>query len=120
MLETQGEQIENSQLKGWNFDETGNIGRSSVGRFSRLSEQEQDIILESINVIRISGRGLDYYSCTISSIEEICENLGYEFYNYGKSNFRKKLITFKRNDQFQRIRRGYPTGMYYPIEIIGS
>jgi len=119
MLESKNENIADSQLEGWNYDETQNIGSKAVGRFKRLSDEQQTEILEAINLLSINDRGVDYYDLDISSIQEICEILGYEFYQIGSAGVRKKLKELQRRDRINRLRRGYPTGVYYPLQIQG-
>ena len=117
MLEPQGEVVENAQLQGWKYDETKAIGRGSIGRFNKLSDESQHEILEAVNLIQISGKGKGYYNTKVLNIEEICKVLGYDFYNIGKRSSYNSLKKLQFKDRFTRIRRGYPTGIYYPLEI---
>ena len=117
MLEPQGEVVDNSQLQGWKYDETKAIGKGSVGRFNKLSDEAQYEILEAVNLIQISGKGKGYYNTQVLNIEEICNELGYEFYNIGKRSSYNTLKKLQFKDRLARIRRGYPTGIYYPLEI---
>lgn len=118
MLMSQGEQITDSQLKGWNHDETGNIGRSSIGRFENLSDEERSIIMTAINSIRISPKGKRYYRVDVNSIEEICDQLGYAYHQTSNSNYIDDLKRMQKKDRLSRIKRGYPTGVYYPLTIL--
>jgi len=119
MLESQNEQIADSKLDGWNYDETQNIGKKAVGRFKKLEDDEQTKILEATNLVSINDRGCDYYDIDVSSVQEICEILDYDFYQIGSSGVRKQLKRLQRVDRLNRLRRGYPTGVYYPLQIQG-
>ena len=117
MLEPQGEIVKNSQLEGWKYDETKAIGKGSVGRFNKLSKESQQEIIEAVNLISISNRGRIYYNTEIVNIEQICEQLDYDFHKIDKTTSYKALRNLKFKDQFVRIRRGYATGFKYPLEI---
>jgi phosphoribosylformylglycinamidine (FGAM) synthase PurS component len=117
MLEPQGEVVNNSKLEGWQYDETKAIGQGSVGRFKKLSEESQQEILEAVSAIQINGIGKKYYHTQVLNVEEICNELGYDFYNFEKPSKHKSLKKLLVKDRFSRLRRGYPTGYYYPLEI---
>ena len=117
MLEPQGEVVDNSKLGGWNFDETKAIEKGAVGRFNKLSDEKQNDILEAINLIHVNGQGKGYYETNIQNVKEICDVLKYEFYDIGKTSTYKTLKSLQNKDRYERIKRGYPTGFYYPIEI---
>jgi len=117
MLEPQGENISQSKLEGWNYDETQAIGKAAVGRFDRLDDEEQNAIMEAVNLIQISNTGKAYYNTDLSTVGDICQRLGYDFYPLGKRSMYGALRRLRRFDRFRRITRGYPTGFYYPLEI---
>ena len=117
MLEPQGEVIDISKLSGWNYDETKAIGKGSVGRFKQLEDEGQNAILEAINMVQVNETGRGYYRTNIQNVEEICDVLGYDFYNLGKASTYKTLKALQSQDRFKRMRRGYPTGFYYPLEV---
>jgi hypothetical protein len=117
MLTSKDEKIEVSQLSGWNYDETANIGTIALGRFEQLPEEKKIQLLEAVNLIKVSDAGKKYYDIEYSSIKEICEALDYKYYEIESfdtySNLKKKL----KNDRFERLRRGYATGVYYPLGL---
>jgi len=117
MLEPQGEVVDKPKLSGWNYDETKAIGSGSVGRFNQLNDESQNSILEAVNMININPGGQAYYHTQIRNVKDICEALDYEFYDLGKTSTFKALINQQKKDRWNRIRRGYPTGFYYPLEI---
>jgi hypothetical protein len=117
MLQPQGEYVDNSQLEGWKYDETKAIGKGSVGRFSKLSSDSQNEILEAVNLIQIAPKGKSYYKTDIANIEQICSKLGYDYVSKNSKSSLKELKILQVKDRFARIRRGYPTGFSYPLEI---
>lgn len=117
MLIPQGEVVDQPKLKGWNYDETMAIGKGSVGRFNTMNERDQHAILEAVNMITISDAGQGYYNTRIKSIKEICQILGYDFYEIGNRSTYNSLKNQEFRDRWQRIKRGYPTGFYYPLQI---
>ena len=117
MLIPQGEVVDQPQLEGWGYDETKAIGKDSVGKFNSLSDQHQDRIVEAVNMIKINEVGKGYYNTPLNTIQEICEMLDYDFYPIGKRSVYKELKRQESKDRWQRIKRGYPTGFYYPITL---
>ena len=118
MLEPQGEEVHLPKHDGWNYDETKAIGKQAVGRFNKLPESEQDAILEAVNLIFINRRGKTYYDIKVERIKDVCEELGYDFYQIGKKNHLRSLKSDRQKDIRMRLSRGYPTGFYYPLEIM--
>ncbi len=118
MLITHHEKIENSQLAGWNYDETANIGTQSVGRFAKLSIDAQLEIYNAINKIQINQDGLKYYKINHKDILEISQELGYNLPSSDSLASSKKLKKEMKKDRWQRIIRLYPTGLTYPLQIL--
>lgn len=117
MLQPQGEVLSLSKLDGWQYDETKAIAKGSVGRFNKLSDNVQHSIMEAVNLIQINGQGKAYYNTGAVNIKDLCEELGYVFYDLGKTTTSQSLKKMLVKDRFTRLRRGYPTGIYYPLEI---
>jgi len=117
MLEPQGEVVNKPKLDGWNYDETKEISKGSVGRFNQLDDLAQNAIMEAVNMVYINAKGQGYYNTKIQNVNEICKALGYDFYSLGKTSTFKVLKSQLSKDRFYRISRGYPTGFYYPLEI---
>ena len=121
MLISKDEEIEVSQLAGWNYDETANIGTEALGRFERLPEEKRIQLLEAVDLIKVSNAGKNYYNIAYSSIKEICEALDYEYYENYKIESSATYSDLKRkmkNDRFERIKRGYATGVHYPLVLL--
>lgn len=117
MIESQNEKIEISQLSGWKYDETADIGTEALGRFAKLPEEKQMKIIEAVNLIQVSDKGKSYYGINIESIGQICERLGYEFIESSSSESRADLSENLKQDRWTRIKRGYKTGFSYPLEL---
>ncbi len=117
MLASKNEDIEHSQLSGWKYDETASIGKSSVGRFDRLNKKSQSEIISAIQSIGISNKGNKYYSMNTKSISDCAELLNFpmdKLFEQNKRDFYTALI----NDRYERLKRGYKTGLIYPLEIV--
>ena len=118
ILESQGENIEVSQLPGWNYDETANIGTKALGRFDRLSEAEKLKLIEAVELIRISDAGKELYNVKFSNIKEICNVLGYEYQNVSELSSLLELRKMLKKDRLQRLKRGYTTVIKYPLDLL--
>lgn len=117
MLLPQGETVKKPKLSGWNYDETKAIEKGAVGRFNKLDENSKAAILGAVNRICISKVGQEYYQTKISSIKDICSELEYDYYEADNRSILRQLKKERRSDRWNRIRRGYPTGNHYPLEI---
>lgn len=117
MESSRGEQVPSSQLEGWHYDETEDIGTGSVGRFAKLPEEEQDLIMQAVSSIAVSDRGASYYGLDLRSIEQVCSALGYDYYPLTSRSQRSVLQGMRRIDRLTRIKRGYLTGIHYPLMI---
>jgi hypothetical protein len=117
MLISKDEKIEISQLSGWNYDETANIGTKALGRFQRLPEAKRIQLLEAVSLMKVSNAGMKYYSLEYSDIRGICEVLGYKYYEIESSNSYSDLRKNLKKDRFERIKRGYATGLHYPLAL---
>lgn len=117
MLVSQGEVVQDSQLSSWTYDETANIGKGSIGRFSKLPKDKQMAIYEAVHAVQVNKSGVDYYKLSHTNIKSICKELGYEYHSIDSRNTIPSLISQRRKDRAERLKRGYPTGVYYPLEI---
>jgi len=117
MLKTKQEKVEVSKLQGWNYDETSNIGTKAIGRFGRLSEEKRNQIIAAISLIEVSERGKEFYGIPYINIQEVCEVIGYDYHEIERGMKYPNLKKMLRNDRLQRIKRGYLTGLHYPLTI---
>lgn len=120
MLTTKKENIEVSQLTGWNYDETANIGTKALGRFERMSEKERNEIKEAVAFIEVSEAGKKLYNVEHSNVKELCTALGYEYREADSITADPKLRKSLKKDRLQRIRRGYATGFHYPLAVVNN
>jgi len=118
MLQSQNEDIEVSQLSSWKYDETANIGKQAHGRFGKLPTEQRQQIIEAVNLIKVSETGKSFYDVELTSIKEICEVLDYEFHESKSEHTLPQLRKERRKDRALRIKRGYKTGFYYPLDLL--
>lgn len=116
ILHSQKENIAVSQLKGWQYDETANIGKKSVGRFEKLNPKLQSEIIYAIHTIKISSKGKSIYNIEYNTIMDLAESLGYPIPNI-RSRHKTKLQSQRRVDRWRRIIKAYPTGIRYPLKL---
>ncbi len=117
MLTSKDEKIEVSQLSGWNYDETANIGTKALGRFDRLQEEKRIQLLEAVSMIKVSDAGKKYNNIEYVNIRDICKTLDYKFYEIDSSDTHSNLKKELRKDRFERLKRGYATGIHYPLAL---
>ncbi len=118
MLMPGGEHVKESKLKGWQYDETQEIGKKSVGRFYEMPEQTQNLLLEYIQGIEISPAGKDYFGVQINGIRDICMALDYDYLTSKKNTFGERIKKDLSSDRRLRLRRGYWTGVKYPLRFV--
>jgi hypothetical protein len=114
-LQSQSEKVVNSQLPGWQHDETQAIGKNSIGRFEKLNAQIQVEIIQAIHSLKISDGGKKFFRCQHETIAELCKELNYDI--PAKSHINHRFQLLKAKDQFTRIVRLYPTALHYPIAV---
>ncbi len=117
MLTTKQEKIEVSQLPGWNYDETSNIGTKALGRFGRLPKEKRNQLIEAVSLIEVSKSGKELYNIMYSNIRELCQVLGYEYHEADDGIKYLNLKKVLKKDRLQRIKRTYATGIHYPLVI---
>ena len=117
MTNAQNENIATTQLEGWKYDETGEIGQGSVGRFQQLKEGQKSDILYAIQHVHVNEVGQKYYGIQHTTIAEIAKNLGYTIPDQEKKGSKIKLKLAKQKDRLIRIGRMYKTGFQYPLSI---
>lgn len=115
ILRSKGEIVPNSQLSGWQYDETGDIGQKSIGRYYALEEKLQQEILSSIDQIKISARGQVFYNTSISTISDIVRLLQYS--KLPKAKIDVNLSKNKFYDHLRRLITLNKTGTSYPVQI---
>ena len=100
-------------MKGWTYKETQGIGSSSVGRFQKLSSENQSKILSGTIHLRSK---LDTSTRTM---KEICSVLEYEFQDSEADDHKVFFKREMRKDKLKRwLKRSYFRPQNYPIQWI--
>jgi len=84
-----------TKLEGWNYDETENIQKGSVGRFDLLNKETQDEILYYVRHLHFENER----NLKVKCIKDICAKLNYDFIEPQfeiQSNPTKELKKHKR------------------------
>jgi hypothetical protein len=116
MLVSQNEKIAVSQLPGWQYDETANVGAKSVGRFYKLPVEKQNEILNGISGLCINKVGKELFQLELLDIKTIAYALGYELDDSTtnrSSNLKLEIV----KDRLIRIFKRYPTGFKHPLSL---
>jgi hypothetical protein len=116
ILKSKQENVPNSKLDGWTYDETENIGKKSIGRFEQLNPQTKSDIIHAINTIKVSPQGCRLFDINLTSIPEIARSLNYSL-PLIQTEAAKSLKKSMYFDRLRRMFRGYKTGFTYPLTI---
>ncbi len=109
---------EATRMKGWNYDETGQVEKGSIGRFERLAPGTQLKILQACQRIRISDRWVRQFALSCTSIDELCTTLGYPILHCTEAVSSTPLNIEKWQEQIGRFLRAYPNSLSnFPIVI---
>ncbi len=117
MLSTKKEQIEVSRLSGWHHDETANIGTHSLGRFERMTEEKKRQVKAAIAHIEVSEAGKGRYGISHFNIRSLCHALDYRYEEVDNRTANVGMRKALMKDRLDRLKRGYPTGIYYPLAL---
>ena len=116
MLVSENEEV---SMQGWKYDETGEIGQGSIGRFEELDDITKNDICHAANSLAINPMYKSIGSQPrYSRIEDICHHFGYQFRppvtKKGRFRFKKDVLM----EGLTRTFKGYPTGFgNFPIVI---
>jgi len=108
-----------TQMQGWNYDESAKVSNGSIGRFLKLDNNVQELILTGIDALHSNA-----YS--ISNIRIASEMLQYEIpqLSHSTSQSKKHIAFYKKSMAIDKWRRLYRQSYYkmsnYPISIIRS
>ena len=94
---------EETKIDGWAYDESSEIGSQSKGRFSRLSQKEQNLIIKAFNMISWKGSN--------QSIWKLMDHLQYDQrknnmnvrVSFGSHLFRKLTSHWVKNNPYHLI-----------------
>nr|MBS0037098.1 sulfotransferase [Saprospiraceae bacterium] len=109
-----------TRLKGWNYDETEPVKKGSLGAFTKLPPELQAFIREAAQAVKISTYGRQKYQTHLSTIQEVCESLNYEYPEVSIPVRREvlgKLRKQKLKDQWFRLRKACPNAFLSPVKI---
>ena len=117
MLESsQADAQSTSTMKGWEYDETADVGQASVGKFERLPVNLQSDILAAIYQIRIKKAFGDRAGLMALNVEGLNKMTDYSI--PPKPNKKLFLHSAKATDIAFRTHRWYPYHIFnYPIEF---
>ena len=112
MLDAEDETV---MMEGWLQNEKGTIGTLSVGRFSRLGEEEQAAIITVLSKMKLKSEFMDPYRTSIDSVEAICELYDFEYLRNPKL---KAVYSNSWSDRLISTIKLYPTHLFnYPVTI---
>lgn len=108
-----------TQMKGWNYDESGMVKDGSIGRFEKLDDNTQLLIMSGIDLLQSTSH-------SINSIRQIADILNYKLSDYNKSSDHNlEHHRYYSNQMSKDIwKRFYKQSYYkknnYPISIMKS
>lgn len=97
------------QMQGWQHNEYGKIGKSSVGRFQKLPKEEQKLLRAAFSAFELSEKYV--IDPRLRRAEDIFARLGYEYKPEKVRPFKEKLHEQRTKDMIKRTLRLYPTGI---------
>ena len=107
-------------MKGWQYDESGVIGRGSIGGFSKLPKEQKTEIKALVQVLEIDDNfKIKGATGRFISIRQICDHFGYNFKPVlVTKHVRDKIKNELRYEKLVRTLKCYPTGMgNFPIRM---
>lgn len=114
---SQKEKSEEVKMKGWKHSETGDIKKSSIGRFGELPGKEQALIKSALASFQINKGYLKKYGIRYKNCRELCEALGYPFLPPEKKHA-LVLIKYYCKDRLARIKHHRPQQFFdYPGKL---
>ena len=105
------------QMPGWQHNEHGKIGKSSVGRFQKLEAKEQALLRAAFSSFQLNENYV--LNPNLRTAEQIFAALGYDYVPEKVKPFKEVLHEARAKDIWARTWRLYPTGLgNYPAEIM--
>lgn len=104
------------QMPGWQHNEHGKIGKSGVGRFQKLKEEEKRLIRAAFSAFYLEEKYALHPE--LRRAEQIFSALGYDYFPENARPFKEQLHEMRAKDIWQRTIKLYPTGIgRYPARI---
>ena len=114
---TAAERAKIVQMPGWQHNEHGKIGKSSVGRFQKLEIKEQALLRAAFSSFQLNGKYV--LNPDLRTAKQIFAALDYEYFPEEVKPFKEILHEARAKDMWARTWRLYPSGMgNYPAEIV--
>lgn len=114
---TAAEQAKIVQMPGWQHNEHGKIGKSSVGRFQKLKPEEQVLLRAAFSSFQLNKSYV--LNPSLQTAEQIFAALKYEYQPEEVKPFKEVLHEARAKDIWARTWRLYPNGLgNYLAEII--
>ncbi len=105
------------QMPGWQHNEHGKIGRSSVGRFQKLKPAEQQLLRAAFSAFALNEKYV--LNPDLRRAEQIFAALGYDYQPENYKPFKEQLHEMRAKDMLRRTVKLYPTGVgRYPGDIV--
>ena len=113
----QPEEGEEVRMEGWLHSEKGALNAGSIGRFERLSPEEQGRIRWAVQQMRMNPIYGAMYGLAHHSIREICDILDYPFLP-AEGTATAGIRLARLCDRWARLVRFYPHwGKKYPVVV---
>lgn len=97
------------KMKGWNYSQNDKIKSGSIGRFQKLDIDQQKKIIAYFNLFKISPLHQSKYNIKLSSCQEICSLLGYEYLETSVNPFKKSFKKDRQKDMLRRTMKLHPS-----------
>ncbi|MGK0366007.1 MAG: hypothetical protein ACI85O_003077 [Saprospiraceae bacterium] len=106
---TAAERAKKVQMPGWQHNEHGKIGKSSVGRFQKLQTEEQALLRAAFSSFQLN----ENYTLNpnLRTAEQIFAALEYDYFPEKVKPFKEVLHEARAKDMWARTWRLYPTGL---------
>ncbi len=110
ILEPSEAEINNPlKMKGWKYSQNSSIKSGSLGRFQKLNKEIQKEIIAYFNLFKISDLHQNKYNINYNNCRELCELLGYEYFETDTQPFLDNFLKNRRKDMLRRTLKLHPT-----------
>ena len=107
---SEAEKKEIVSMKGWQHNEKGAIGQSSVGRWKKLPKAQQQLIRAAFSAFQVSPKYVDKYDLKHTDSAAVFEALGYEYLPENPQSYLGQFRATRRKEIWGRTWRLYPSG----------
>jgi len=120
MLSNSGKEFSDDphQIGEWSYRESGEIGKSSVGKFSSLDQRDQRIIIFACQAIMLNEDTSYLPKLHYKTIKRLTKELDYSFLSKPQGDFYSLLKTQERASLVQRAKKlAYFNYLNYPVHL---